>query len=74
MYWNSVQRSATTSCQKSRAENRSRSTTVPPPTSVAPVATTPPMLWYIGRQSYMPIARPDSIIPANQWLHCITGR
>src|SRR5213076_3335037 len=37
MYWKSVQRSATMSCQNSRAEKRSRSTTAPPPTSGAPL-------------------------------------
>ena len=45
-------RSATMSSQNRLAENFSRITTEPPPTSSAPVATTPPTLWYIGRQSY----------------------
>ena len=71
MYWNSVQPVSRTSSQNSLAENRVRITTVPPPTSVAPVATTPPTLWYIGRQLYIRSSGPVSIMPANQWLHCI---
>ena len=41
------------SSQNSRAENFSRITTEPPRISTAPVASTPPAVWYIGRQSYM---------------------
>ena len=53
MYWNSVHSYRTTSSQNSRAENFSRITTEPPFSSTAPVATSPPAVWYIGRQSYM---------------------
>jgi len=44
MYWNRVQCSCTMSCQKSRAEKRSRTTTLAPATSGEQLATTPPML------------------------------
>src|SRR5207249_8795723 len=52
MYWNSVQSQPTMSLQNCRAEKWSRITTEPPPTSAAPVASTPPTLRYIGRQLY----------------------
>ncbi len=37
--------------QNRLAEKRGRSSTEPPATSIAPIAATPPVLWYIGRQS-----------------------
>ncbi len=51
MYWKMVQSQRQRSSQKSLAENRSRITTEPPATSIAPGATIPPVLWYSGRQS-----------------------
>jgi len=51
MYWKSVQSQRTTSSQKRPAENLRATTTEPPADSSAPVATTPPTLWCIGRQS-----------------------
>ena len=50
MYWNIVQSKRSTSFQKALAEKRSAITAAPPATSTEPVATTPPTLWYIGRQ------------------------
>ena len=59
-----VQSQRTTSSQNSRAENFSRITTEPPLTSSAPVATTPPAVWYSGRQSYMRSVARVSMTPA----------
>ncbi len=44
MYWKTVHPVSTTSRQKARAENFSRMTTEPPPTSTLPGATMPPTL------------------------------
>ena len=66
MYWNSVHSVRATSSQKPRAENLRRSTTDPPRTSVDPIATTPPTLWYIGRQLYIRSFSSVSNSPANQ--------
>ena len=46
-----VQRLRAASSQKSRAEKRSRITQVPPASIASPGASTPPLVWYIGRQS-----------------------
>ena len=74
MYWNSVQSQRRMSSQNWRAVNPSRTTTEPPPTSTAPVASTPPTLWYIGRELYILSPGRVSIMPANQWLHCISRK
>ena len=42
--------------------------------SAAATATTPPMLWYIGRQLYMRSLGRVSIMPANQWLQVMMRR
>ena len=67
-----VQSWRTTSSQNSRAENVSRITTLPPLTSSAPVATTPPVVWYIGRQSYMRSEARVPITPAKPTLASIS--
>ena len=46
-----VQRLRAASAQKSWAEKRSRITQVPPFSITSPGASTPPLEWYIGRQS-----------------------
>src|SRR6267143_47523 len=66
MYWKRVQSHSTTPSQKRLVEKRCQRTTDPPATSGAPVATTPPMLWYIGKQLYIRSLGRVSIIPANQ--------
>ncbi len=55
------------SSQNSCAENFSRITTEPPLTRIAPVATSPPAVWYIGRQSYMRSLGLVAITPAKAW-------
>ena len=72
MYWNSVHSWRTTSSQNSRAENFSRITTEPPLSSTEPVATSPPTVWYIGRQSYMRSVDLVSITPAKALLASMT--
>jgi hypothetical protein len=46
------------------AENFSLITTEPPLSSNEPIATRPPAVWYIGRQSYMRSVGLVSITPA----------
>ncbi len=50
MYWNAVHSQRATSSQNRLAENFGAITAAPPATSGAPIATTPPTLWCIGRQ------------------------
>jgi hypothetical protein len=61
-----VQFQRTTSSQNSLTENFSRNTVDAPLTSIDPTATMPPMLWCIGKQSYMRSSDPTFIMPANQ--------
>src|SRR5438552_18101296 len=72
MYWNSVQSQRRISSQNWRAVNPSRTTTEPPPTSTAPVASTPPTLRLLGRERYILSPGRVSIMPAAQWLHRIS--
>src|SRR5438552_15438453 len=53
IYWNRVHSVRVMSSQKPRAENFLRRTTDPQRTSIDPIGTTPPTLWYMGRQSYI---------------------